>query len=213
MSFPVGILPGTLVFTPSQYLTKGKINWMQKEILSTTGLRISKKSLRGLVAEMYETEFQGKGMPPSDYTMLDAVRAELYLRSTSLQSDYDPTRLRMYENEQQLTEERRQIAETCPEKDCYWAYKTKEAYDSIYNPNTNSNYPMYKRLNMAISRQYFRDINSNCRAMDIGESTDQEKTANKGLELPYRFINQWNFNSKTVPDDTSYSLPSFADTY
>ena len=117
MSFTVGFLPGTRVYEPYEFLSKEKLKWMKKEILSTTGINVSRRDLKTIISDLYENEFQGKGLPPSDYTMLDAVKAELYLINNNLQEEYDPTRLRMYYNQQQLEEDRRKSVENKKEHD------------------------------------------------------------------------------------------------
>ena len=214
MSFTVGFLPGTRVYEPYEFLSKEKLKWMKKDILSTTGINVSRRDLKTIISDLYENEFQGKGLPPSDYTMLDAVKAELYLINNNLQEEYDPTRLRMYYNQQQLAEDRIKSVESKKEQDTYWSYKTKESYDDIYNPEYFKNKSLYSRVNRVIAKDYFRDINSNGRTMALGESTDQEKTANKGLENIDRNIYDWNFTTKFSPDEETWQpVPPFANTF
>lgn len=208
-------LSGVLIQQPYAYYNKGKLKWMQKELFASTGLLVTRKDLRGMVNDLYESDFAGAGMPPSDATMLDAVRAELLLRMSHIQSEYDPTRMRMYYQELYKTDKWRQEAEMCPENDDYFEYRTKRAYDEIYNPDIKAlqNTPQNQRVNRALGKQWIEDVNGSIRASALGQSTDHVKTQNKGLELPYRFIHDWDFDGRNVPVPDRYSLPGFAGTY
>jgi hypothetical protein len=209
------ILGGVYVKQPYTYYSRGQLKWMQSELFSSTGLRITRKELRGVINDLYESDFAGKGMPPSDATMLDAVRAELLLRMSHIQSEYDPTRMRMYYQEIVKENMRVEEAETCPENDPYYEYRTKRAYDEIYNPNVKrlEGMTQNQRVNRSIGIQYIEDVNGSIRASSLGQSVDQEKTQNKGLEIPFRFIHDWDFDNRNEAMPDRYSLPSFAGTY
>ena len=188
---------------------------MQNELFSSIGLRFTRKELRGVINDLYESDFAGAGMPPSDATMLDAVRAELLLRMSHIQSEFDPTRMRMYYQENVKKNMRVAEAEACPENDSYYEYRTKRAYDLIYNPHIKKlqNMTPMQRTNRALGMQYVEDVNGSIRASALGQSVDQEKTQNKGTEIPFRFIHDWDFDNRNEALPVRYSLPSFAGSY
>ena len=209
------ILGGVYVQQPYAYYSRGQIKWMRSEIFSSIGIRVTRKELRGVINDLYESDFAGSGMPPSDATMLDAVRAEILLRMSHIQSEWDPSRMRMYY--QEVTKESMRVneAEMCKENDPYFEYRTKRSYDQIFNPNITGlkNMTQEQRVNRSIGMQYIEDVNGSIRASALGQSVDQEKTQNKGLEIPYRFIHDWDFDNRNEAMPDRYSLPSFAGTY